>query len=46
MSSEPYQADMASSLITWTIFIVLVNVIGKRINLSHKSESEIIRTKE
>ncbi|TLX68344.1 MAG: hypothetical protein E6L02_00915 [Thaumarchaeota archaeon] len=39
---EPYQAAMASSLIAWTVFIVLVNVIGKRINLFHKSESERI----
>ena len=29
----PYQAAMASSLIGWTVFLVLVNVIGKRINL-------------
>ena len=33
---EPYQAAMASSLIAWIIFIVLVNVIGKRIKLFHK----------
>ena len=33
---EPYQAAMASSLIAWTIFIVLVNVIGKKIKLFHK----------
>ena len=39
---QPYQAAMGSSLIAWTIFIVLVNVIGKRINLFHKSESERI----
>ncbi len=32
-SMVPYQAAMASSLIAWTVFIVLVNVIGKRINL-------------
>jgi len=36
-SIEPYQAAMASSLIAWTVFIVLVNVIGKKINLFHKS---------
>jgi hypothetical protein len=33
---EPYQAAMASSLIAWTVFIVLVNAIGKRIKLFHK----------
>jgi len=27
---QPYQAAMASSLIAWAVFIVLVNVIGKR----------------
>lgn len=35
-SIEPYQAAMASSLIGWTVFLVLVNVIGKRINLFRK----------
>ena len=32
----PYEAAMASSLIGWTVFLVLVNVIGKRINLFRK----------
>ncbi len=32
----PYQAAMASSLMAWTIFLVLVNVLGKRIKLFHK----------
>lgn len=27
---QPYQAAMASSLIAWAVFIVLVNVIGKK----------------
>jgi len=27
---QPYQAAMASSLIAWAVFIVVVNVIGKR----------------
>jgi hypothetical protein len=32
---QPYQAAMASSLIAWTVFLVLVNVIGKKIKLFH-----------
>jgi len=35
-SIAPYQAAMASSLIAWTVFIVLVNMIGKKINLFHR----------
>jgi hypothetical protein len=27
---QPYQAAMASSLIAWVVFIILVNVMGKR----------------
>jgi len=27
---QPYQAAMASSLIAWAVFLVLVNVMGKR----------------
>ena len=33
---QPYQAAMASSLMAWTVFLVLVNVLGKRIKLFHK----------
>jgi hypothetical protein len=32
---QPYQASMASSLIAWIVFLVLVNVIGKKIKLFH-----------
>ena len=32
---QPYQAAMASSLIAWTVFLVLVNVIGRKIKLFH-----------
>jgi len=31
----PYQAAMASSLMGWAVFLVLVNVLGKRIKLFH-----------
>ena len=32
---QPYQAAMASSLMGWAVFLVLVNVLGKRIKLFH-----------
>ncbi len=33
---QPYQAAMASSLIAWTVFLVLVNLIGRKIKLFQK----------
>lgn len=37
-TTEPYQASMASSLISWAVFFVLINAIGKMVKLFRKQE--------